>query len=215
MRFFLLSILLTWSIQVSRLILRNENVSETPNICINSSVCRFLQFLFILIPQNFLLITYLPKFASRLAISLFIVQDFAPYFATGTRLISTIIFEPSCYLLISNKYRLNDLNCFWTHVLEGIGRNSCKIKKITYVSFYLIVVLKFHYTCVVGASHSFDHEESSGKWIHIVRHIFCDVRKNFLQTSSCIMSRISPYEYILSRSYLLCLPILFATLFLG
>jgi len=76
--FLLLSSLLTWTTQFNRLILTNERISKSPDSCMNSLLRRFLHFSFALLPQNVLFKTFLSKIASRLAISLFSVQEFAP-----------------------------------------------------------------------------------------------------------------------------------------
>jgi hypothetical protein len=77
--FNLLPILLIWTTQFNRLILTNESISESPNSCMNSLSRRFLHFSFTLL----LFKSFLSKVASHLAISLFNVQDSAPYVATG------------------------------------------------------------------------------------------------------------------------------------
>ena len=63
--------------------LTNESMSKSPNSWLYSLLYRFLQFSFTLIPLNILHKTFLSTVASRLAISLFSVQDFAPYVASG------------------------------------------------------------------------------------------------------------------------------------
>jgi len=59
--FLLLSILLTWTIHINRLVLTNESISQSPNRSVNSLSYRFLQFSLTLIPQNFLLKMFFQK----------------------------------------------------------------------------------------------------------------------------------------------------------
>ena len=59
------------------------HISKSPNSCISSLLYLFLQFSFTSIPPNILLKTFHSKAASCLAISLFSVQNSAPYIATG------------------------------------------------------------------------------------------------------------------------------------
>ena len=56
---------------------------KSPDTCINSSLYRFLQFSFTLIPPDILLKTFLSQAVSRLVTSSFNVPDSAPYVATG------------------------------------------------------------------------------------------------------------------------------------
>ena len=79
--FLLLSSLLTRPIQFYRLILTNEIIPESSNSCISSLLYCFLQLPLTLIPAKILLQTFLSNVASRLAISLFTVQDSARYVA--------------------------------------------------------------------------------------------------------------------------------------
>jgi hypothetical protein len=60
-----------------------QSISESPNSCSNSLLYHFLQLSFTLIPPDIRLKTFLPKPASRLAISPFSTQHFALYVATG------------------------------------------------------------------------------------------------------------------------------------
>jgi hypothetical protein len=65
-------------------ILTNESTSKSPNGCSNSLLYRCLQFSFTLIPPpDIRPKTFLPKAASRLAISLFSPHHYALYVATG------------------------------------------------------------------------------------------------------------------------------------
>ena len=75
--------LLTWPIQINRLILTNESISKSQASCINSLLYRFLQISFTVIPSNILLKTLLSKAVGLLPTSLNNGQVSAPYIATG------------------------------------------------------------------------------------------------------------------------------------
>jgi hypothetical protein len=101
--FLLLSILLAWAIQFTRLILTIINISETPNSCISSLLCRILKFSFTLIPPKFLLKTFRSNVAKLLATSVVCVQYPTHYVDTGllyfspdikTRRINWVLYEP-------------------------------------------------------------------------------------------------------------------------
>ena len=70
---------------IQTIILTNESTSKSPNSCINSLLYHFLQFALTLIPPYILLKTFFffSRVASRLAISLFSVQNSAPYIVIG------------------------------------------------------------------------------------------------------------------------------------
>ena len=81
--FLSLTILLTRPIQSNRLILTNESISQSSNICINSLLNRFLLFSFSSILSNILLKTFLSKAVSLLTMFQFSAQHPAPHVAAG------------------------------------------------------------------------------------------------------------------------------------